>query len=306
MKKMTAKTLDLIDLDQKRTGYREFLSCWAYQEDGLTVLVDPGPVSTVEHLFGMLENLEIVEVDYVLLTHIHLDHGGCAAEVLERFNNARLFCHRSAVKHMVSPAALWEGSKKVLADVADMYGQPNPVPREKIADSEELSARGIKVVTTPGHAPHHVSFLINDVLFVGEAVGNRVELPSGKPYLRPSTPPKFVLDVAQSSLKKLLRLEPEPKWIAFAHYGLAGETFRWCRRAQKQLGVWVETIRALYKESDEDLEERFFERLMEIDPLYGRGRFDELAEDIQVREREFLENTLKGMLGHIKPEAAIT
>ena len=114
---------------------------------------------------------------------------------------------------------------------------------------------------------------MGDILFAGEAIGTRVELPSGKPYLRPSTPPRFMLDVALESLDTLLALDPEPKYTAFAHYGLTQETFAWCRRARKQLIVWVESIRELCGASEENLEERLFTRLMEVDPLYGRGRF---------------------------------
>ncbi len=296
-------TLNLIDLDQKREGFREFLSCWVYQGEGLTFLVDPGPHSTINHVLETLREMDIKKVDYILLTHIHLDHGGGTAEVLEAFPDARIFCHEIGVKHLIDPIKLWKGSISVLGEVAHMYGEPSPVPAESMADASELEARGIKAIPTPGHAPHHVSFLAGDILFAGEAIGTRVDMPSGKPYLRPATPPKFILDVALNSLDKLLSLNPEPKLSAFAHYGLTGDTFSWCRRARKQLVVWVETVRALHAESEDDLEERLFTRLMEVDPLYGRGQFEELPKDIAARERSFLANTLSGMLGYIKSSA---
>jgi glyoxylase-like metal-dependent hydrolase (beta-lactamase superfamily II) len=168
-----------------------------------------------------------------------------------------------------------------------------------MAEAAELEARGIHVIPTPGHAPHHVSFVMGNVLFAGEAIGTRVDLPSGSPYLRPATPPRFILEVALESLERLLSLEPEPEWTAFAHYGLVRDARIWCRRARKQLPIWVEVVRQLAEESRDGLEERLFARLQEIDPLYGRGRFEELAPDIAAREREFLGNTLSGMLGYI-------
>ncbi|MCP4606621.1 MAG: MBL fold metallo-hydrolase [Proteobacteria bacterium] len=293
-------TLNLIDLDQNREGYRRFLSCWVYQGDGLTFLVDPGPRSTIDQVMETLEELSVANVDYILLTHIHLDHGGGVAEVLKAFPKARVFCHEMGVKHMIDPSKLWKGSVKVLGEVADMYGEPGPIPADSMAEASELEARGIKTILTPGHAPHHVSFLVGEVLFAGEAMGTRVDLKSGKPYLRPATPPKFILDEALSSLDRLLALDPEPRWVAFAHYGLTGDAYSWCRRARKQLVVWTETVRELTAESSDNLEKRLFARLMEIDPLYGRGRFDELPDDIATRERSFLANTLSGMLGYIE------
>ncbi len=297
---MTDATLELIDLDQKIEGYREFLSCWVYRADGLTLLIDPGPSSTIPHLINTLSDLKVDRVDYILLTHIHLDHGGGTAALLEKYPNARVYCHEIGVKHLLDPTKLWQGSVHVLGETAEMYGEPGPVPSENMVEASELEARGIQVVETPGHAPHHVSFLVGEILFAGEAIGSRVDLPSGMPYLRPATPPKFILDVALKSLDRLLALDPEPKWTAFAHHGLTGDTFTWCRRARKQLPIWVETIRQLNDESAGNLEERLFERLMTIDPLYGRGRFDELPKDIASRERSFLANTLNGMRGYLE------
>jgi glyoxylase-like metal-dependent hydrolase (beta-lactamase superfamily II) len=181
-----------------------------------------------------------------------------------------------------------------------MYGEPGPVPEHSMISADQIEKLGVKVIPTPGHAAHHVSFLMDDILFAGEAIGTRIEIKSGMPYLRQATPPKFVLDVALESLDRLLALEKEPPWIAFAHYGLSCDTFTWCRRARKQLIVWVETLRALLEESSDNLEERFFKRLMVIDPLYGRGRFDELDDDLKQRERSFLFNTMDGMLEYIQ------
>ena len=64
--------------------------------------------------------------------------------------------------------------------------------------------------------------------------------------------------------------------------------------------MWVDIVRELYAEGEQDLEPRVFERLMKVDPLYGQGLFDELPDDIKLRERSFLGNTLEGLLGYIK------
>lgn len=297
---MTETTLKLIDLDQKIEGYRKFLSCWAYLGDGLTFVVDPGPLSTTPHLIETLKQHGIERLDYILLTHIHLDHGGGTHEVLRAFPDARVYCHEIGRKHLAHPEKLWQGSKQVLGNVAEIYGKPESLPEKCLIDEQELINRGIVPISTPGHAPHHVAFQVDDILFAGEAIGTRLDLPSGKPYLRPATPPRFILDEALRSLDALLALTPEPKRTAFAHYGLVPDGFKWCNRAKKQLEIWIESIRELWKESSEDLEHRLYLRLMEIDPYYGQGRFEELPDDIRKRERHFLGNTLDGMLGYIQ------
>lgn len=299
---MTKHNLDLIDLDQKATGYRRFLSCWVWRSTELTYLVDPGPVSSIDYLFSRLDDMGVKSVDLVLLTHIHLDHGGGAARVLDRFPEAKLFCHASGVKHMLSPARLWEGSKVVLKEVAEMYGEPSPVPADRVISAEELLVKGIRVIETPGHAVHHVSFLHDDILYAGEALGTHQEIPSGGLYLRPATPPRFFLNDYLASLDRILALDDEPAVTAFAHYGKAPGCFEYARAAREQILRWVDAVGALLAESPDGLEPRLYERLMEIDPLYGRGRFQELDADLQVRERHFLGNTLDGIMGYLDSE----
>ncbi|MCP4798991.1 MAG: MBL fold metallo-hydrolase, partial [bacterium] len=62
--------LKLIDLDQKRTGYRQFISCWLYQSADVTFIVDPGPTSSADFLISKLRE-SVTSIDYILLTHIH-------------------------------------------------------------------------------------------------------------------------------------------------------------------------------------------------------------------------------------------
>ena len=188
---MEKTTLDLVDLDQNREGFRKFLCCWIYRSSDRIFIVDPGPKSSAGVLIEALQKKGIQRLDYILLTHIHLDHAGAARELLDAFPDARIFCHHSGAKHIVDPGKLWQGSLQVLGDVARMYGEPAPVPAQRMVTEAELKQRGVEVIATPGHAVHHVSYLCDDILFIGEAFGTRVPLDSKKRYLRPATPPRF-------------------------------------------------------------------------------------------------------------------
>ena len=213
--------LDLIDLDQATLpGYRRFISCWLSHGDGPTFIVDPGPHSTAGVLQNRLHDLGVEHLDFILLTHIHLDHGGATSRLLEAFPTARVVCQKKAQHHLTAPARLWEGSRAVLGAVADTYGEPQPVPESALATYADLATAGIEVIPTPGHAPHHLSFLHQGTLFVGEAAGTFLDLGDHGWYLRPATPPRFFLETALASLDRLLALEPVPERLAFAHHGL--------------------------------------------------------------------------------------
>ncbi len=297
---MKADCLELVDLDQKKYGYRKFISSWIFRKAGLTCVVDPGPQSTIDRLINRLCERNIAKLDFILLTHIHLDHAGGAGALLNAFPKARIFCHDKGISHLADPSRLWESSCNVHPEDSLLFGRPLPVSLSRLADPATLEDHGIHVIPTPGHAPHHVCFVMDEILFAGEAVGARYLLENGREYLRPTTPPKFIYDIYLRSLNTLMSWHPTPGYIAFGHYGVSGNVLTWCERMKTQLALWIETLARLHQESETLLEERLFHQLMKVDEFYGHGNFDALPEDIQSRERGFLKTTIRGMLGYIQ------
>ncbi len=295
--------LELIDLDQAGlTGYRRFISCWLSRGDGPVFVVDPGPASTAPLLIEQLRARGVDRLDYILLTHIHLDHGGATATLLAAFPRARVYCHATGRPHLEAPARLWQGSRQVLGEVAGVYGEPAPVPAAVLADDAELAAAGIVVIPTPGHAPHHVSFLHDETLFIGEAAGTFLDLGGPGWYLRPATPPRFVLEIAVASLDRLLALRPEPRRLAFAHHGLlGGATGELLAVARRQLLQWVATVREVCAEAPADgAADRgalASARLAASDPHFARRAH--LPPDIGEREEGFTRQTLQGMFEYV-------
>ena len=291
--------LDLIDLDQAREGYRKFISCWIYRDDRISFVVDPGPRASIDALITSLHGCGVEHLDYVLLTHIHLDHGGGSADLLAAFEGARLYCHPMGLSHLIEPARLWQGSVKTLGAVAEMYGEPRPVAADRFADEQELAGRGIRVLPTPGHAPHHVSYLVGETLFAGEAIATIMGLGEGQHYFRPASPPRFVPDIFLDSLNVLAVLDPEPVVCALAHHGQLPGVRLWCAQAREQLLLWIHTA-SQHLASGSARVEGLFERLLEIDPRFGQGRFQSLPADIQARERYYVGNSLRGILQHLQ------
>jgi glyoxylase-like metal-dependent hydrolase (beta-lactamase superfamily II) len=295
-----APLLDLIDLDQPTLeGQRRFISCWVCRGPEITFIVDPGPPSTAAALVARLHAMDVDRLDYVLLTHIHLDHAGATAEILAAFPGARVLCHEIGRPHLVAPQCLWEGSRQVLGRTAEVYGAPAAVSPEALADEAELAAHGVLTVPTPGHAAHHLCFVHADTLFAGEAAGTFLALPEDAWYLRPATPPRFVPAVALASLDRLLALDPLPARVAFAHHGrLEGRTRDLLRLAREQLSQWVAAAGAVVRQMPgagiPALTEACLGRLALGDPHFALRV--ELPPDIQVRELQFTRQTLRGIL----------
>ncbi len=297
---MNRDHLVCIDLDQPSLeGFRSFISAWLYREEGLTLLVDPGPLSTIARLLDELRARGVERIDYILLTHIHIDHAGGTGALLQAFPEAQVICHPDGVRHMVSPEKLWQGSRKVLGATAEAYGEIVPVPSDRIGFAEQIAQGKVRAFLTPGHAAHHLCFLIGDLLFAGEAAGVRCEL-EGAIYMRPATPPRFILEVALDSIDRMIALKPRA--MVFAHYGLVEDAAEHLRIGRRQLLSWVEAVAETA--SAHDPEEAFFRLLLERDDVFRN--IERLAPDIRARERIFLGNTYRGMKEYVEslPEEA--
>jgi len=293
---MNIDNLSCIDLDEPRLeGFTKFISAWLYQGEKFTFLVDPGPLASIPHLLDELKGKGIEKLDYILLTHIHIDHAGGTGELLKSFPEARVICHPQGIKHMITPEKLWQGSLKVLGYMAEVYGEIIPVPEANISFSEAVGDTGISVFKTPGHAQHHLCFLFDGLLFGGEVVGVRSPVQSGI-YMRPATPPRFMLDVALDSVERMLELKPEK--MVIAHYGLVEPAMDYLEIGRDQLKLWVQGVEAVAMAGDAESEERLFEWLLEHDSSYARIK--ELDSETYARERYFLGNTMRGMIGYIE------
>ncbi len=293
---MNLENLSCIDLDEPRLeGFSQFISAWLYQGEEFIFLVDPGPLSTIPHLLDELEKRGVERLDYILLTHIHIDHAGGTGELLKSFPEALVICHPQGIKHMVAPEKLWQGSLKVLGYMAEVYGKIIPVPVANIIFAEELGNTKIRAFLTPGHAQHHLCFLFADLLFAGEVVGVRSPAASGI-YMRPATPPRFILNVALDSIDRMIELAPH--YLVIAHYGLVEPALKYLKIGRDQLNLWVEGVKETAVGETAQAEDRLFEWLLEHDPNYRRIK--ELPPDIYARERYFLGNTMRGMSGYLK------
>ncbi len=224
-------------------------------------IVESGPESTAHEFQDIFDELSLKpeNVEYIAVTHVHLDHGGGAGSLSEICKNAKVLVHPKGEKHLVNPEKLWNASKSVLSEIADVYGEPKPLNSDRIIATEDmlevsLGNSKIKVVHTPGHAPHHQSYVLDDkVLFSGDSAGVYKD---GK--IIPTTPPIFDVDKALQSIDRMASISPEK--IAFTHFDVGGG--EQLAKIREKLLSWKSIA-----ESCETVEE-MHEKLLEVDEDY--------------------------------------
>jgi len=221
-------------------GYERFFCSYLLYGEKYA-LVDVGPTAVSNSLFSMLaeQGIEPDQIDYIILTHIHMDHSGGIGAAVKEMKNAKVVAHGRARFHLTDPTKLWKASLRVLGDLAMQYGTIEPVPEDRIVDAVDEMDLGlgpglqVKLLLTPGHAYHHLSLFDSEseVLIAGEAAGVCVN-----GALRPSTPPPFEFEETVTSIDRLIALEP--KKICYAHLGCYDNAVELLKTARLQLVEW--------------------------------------------------------------------
>lgn len=199
-------------------------------ENGRVAIVDTGSKDALPNVLAALSRLEldVAAVDYVCLTHIHLDHAGGAGAMMATFPNAKLVVHPRGARHMAEPSKLVAGVTAVYgADyVARVYGEILPIPAERIIEAPDglvlsLGGRELLCLDTPGHARHHICIVDRKTggIFTGDMFGlSYRELDvAGRPFIFPTTTPtQFDPLEMRQSIGRLLSFEPEAVYLT--HY----------------------------------------------------------------------------------------
>lgn len=189
------------------------------------VIIDPGPASTIPEVMAAMKDIGMKDLEYIIPTHIHLDHAGGTSNLAEAFPVARVILHPSAKEHMLDTARLVESTRKAYGEGFEKsYGTFLPVPESHIDTPQDgealpLKDRPLRVVYSPGHALHHISILdmASEGLFCGEALGMRAKTAGSMP-MPCAAPPAFDIDVYLETIKKLGDLKA--KTLFYAHDGV--------------------------------------------------------------------------------------
>jgi glyoxylase-like metal-dependent hydrolase (beta-lactamase superfamily II) len=240
-------------------------------------LVDPGPPASVESVLAACREVGVrpVDLENVVLSHIHLDHGGAAGALVEAVPDLDVYVHEATAQHLVEPGALVGSTRAAMGEHFEAMGQPLAVPTANVVEVPErgatldIGANTLEMVHAPGHSPDHFAVWNpeRELLFGAESVVNYLE--RADRWVPPSTLPNFDPETLESSIERLREFDPEH--LVLPHFGVypydPAEAFD---RGLAELGRYDERIRKVFAdtESVEATREAVADDLLDLSPPY--------------------------------------
>jgi len=225
--------------------------------DGRAAFVDTGTTRSVPNLMAALEARDVApgSVDWVLTTHVHLDHAGGAGELMRHLPNARCVVHPRGARHLVDPAKLIAGSIAVYGEQRyhELYGDIVPVEEGRVlvpGDGERirLGRRTLELIHTPGHALHHYCVVDLDVrrIFPGDNFGisyREFDVDASEFIFPTTTPVHFDPDAMLASVDRLMAYSPVAMYLT--HYGEVRDLKRLAAELKHRVSEFVRVARLL-------------------------------------------------------------
>jgi glyoxylase-like metal-dependent hydrolase (beta-lactamase superfamily II) len=219
-------------------------------DEGRAAFVDTGTTLSLPNLLGALElkDIDPADVDWVLTTHVHLDHAGGAGALMQVLPNARCAVHPRGARHLAEPSKLIAGSIAVYGEerFRQLYGEIIPIDEARMLVPEDgervmLGSRSLELIHTPGHALHHYCVVDNEHgrIFSGDTFGlsYRDFDVDGREFILPTTTPvHFDPEALCLSVDRLMGYGPEA--IYLTHYSEV-------RDLERLAGEMKERVRAL-------------------------------------------------------------
>jgi glyoxylase-like metal-dependent hydrolase (beta-lactamase superfamily II) len=215
------------------TGFHRprFDAAYLVVHNGRAAFIDAGTNHGVPRLLAALDALHVSRdaVDWVIPTHVHLDHAGGAGLLMRELPRAKMLVHPRGARHMIDPSALWAGATAVYGpeEMARSYGHVLPVAADRVQSSSDgltihLADRPLLLIDTPGHAKHHhcVWDAASRGWFTGDTFGlsyREFDTTQGAWIMPTSTPVQFEPEALQASVARLLATQPQCMYVT--HYG---------------------------------------------------------------------------------------
>ena len=278
-------------------------------ETGRAAYVDTGVNSSVPFLLDALaqQDLDVGDVDYVFLTHVHLDHAGGAGQLMQHLPNAKCVVHPYGARHMVDPTKLIAGTEAVYgkAETEKMYGRIEAIDEKRIVIPEDeqwfaLNGRQLQTIFTEGHARHH--YVLNDPhskgVFTGDSFGvsyREHDTEKGEIVFPTTTPVQFDPAEAHRAVDRIMACDPEKLYLT--HYSRVQNLDRLVTQMHEGIDAYVAMAREHEKDGSEALRtsllEYYVQRLSEHGYSGGREAIQSaLGNDVNLNSQG-LETWLK-------------
>ncbi|MBU6212139.1 MAG: MBL fold metallo-hydrolase [Gammaproteobacteria bacterium] len=246
--------------------------------EGRAAFVETGTSRSVPQLLAALASLGLSRdaVDWVFITHVHLDHAGGAGQLMQALPNAKAVLHPRGAPHMVDPRKLVDASIAVYGAEAfgALYGEILPIASERVVSTEpgqrfSLADRDFEILHTPGHAMHHQVFFDHHAkaVFTGDTFGlsYREFDVDGRAFAFPTTTPtQFDPDQLIDSIHRILALQPRTAY--FTHYGEVRDLPRLAVALERMTRAFAEAAKEASVDADVErsLRDRLLHRISRV------------------------------------------
>jgi glyoxylase-like metal-dependent hydrolase (beta-lactamase superfamily II) len=198
---------------------------------GRAAFIDTGPAPAAPRLLRALDEVGVSrdQVDYVILTHVHLDHAGGAGQLMQALPNAKAVLHPRGAPHLVDPSKLIAGSIEVYGEkmYRRLYGELLPIAAERVVTVTDgmrlgLGQRTFEFIDAPGHARHHHCPIDLDhrEVYAGDNFGicyRDLDTAAGPFMLPTTTPVQFEPEALHRTVDRIVGYRP--RRIFQTHFG---------------------------------------------------------------------------------------
>jgi len=293
-------------IDLQPLGIPNFIASYVLKGKDSIAIIETGPACSINNLLSGLQELGVSEedVDFVAVSHIHIDHAGGAGTLMQHLPNAKLLVHPKGVAHMVNPQRLWEASKQVLGEVAIAYQEIQAVPENRVitsADGEIIDLGGnikFQVLETLGHASHHLCFFepSSNGIFQGDAAG--IYIPPLKVTI-PTTPTPFQLNTTIASIQRIIKMAPSR--LYYTHFGPVENAVNHLNGYVAQLRLWEKTVAESMKMGDSL--HTMYQKILDNDSQIKKAE-EFIQEHIVLRKGVVMQN-IQGFVEYLKKQNSL-
>lgn len=272
--------MDIKVLDLCFQGIAHCVASFLVDSGSTKVLIECGPESSRPALVAALAELGIqpTQIDAILLTHIHLDHAGCAGWWAQQ--GSKIYVHEQGAPHLIDPSKLLASATRIYGEHMDrLWGAVLACPADKVVPicGNPLLRVGdleFQVWDTPGHARHHCAFQLGSNLFCGDVAAVRLPYQGGRVLSVPAPPPEFDKEQWLQSLDQLEKLPVE--WLYLTHFGRHSAVGHF-QELRQALGDITEHIGGRRHQSRDSVVEEYLQ--------WTRGRWQTDAQTFEAYEK---------------------